>query len=426
MRKAAIALTAFLGGLLIVLCLGAGTASAQEDGEAVQGTLVSAGQPVANVKIDVKVEGGVAVGSAVSDDKGKWRVDVPSGGRYEISLDTATLPEGVGLINPDQQTLHVQVFAGNVRTVLFRIAPGGAASEKSESKWDRVPQLVFDGINFGLIIALAALGLSLIYGTTGLTNFAHGELVTLGALGAYYFNVTVGLNLIPAAILAVVVAGAFGYMQDRFFWGWLRRRGTGLIAMMIVSIGLALVLRHLYLYLFGGQSRQYSDYTIQAGLDLGPVNVTPATLFGMAIEIVIIVAVGLALLRTRLGKATRAVADNPSLAASSGIDVERVIRIVWTVGAAIAGVAGILLAMQQSVNYQMGFQILLLVFAGVILGGLGTAFGALVGSLIVGLMIQLSTLFIPEEMKNVGALLVLIIVLLIRPQGILGRAERVG
>jgi branched-chain amino acid transport system permease protein len=132
------------------------------------------------------------------------------------------------------------------------------------------------------------------------------------------------------------------------------------------------------------------------------------------------------LLRTRLGKATRAVADNPSLAASSGIDVERVIRIVWTVGAAIAGVAGILLAMQQSVNYQMGFQILLLVFAGVILGGLGTAFGALVGSLIVGLMIQLSTLFIPEEMKNVGALLVLIVVLLIRPQGILGRAERVG
>jgi neutral amino acid transport system permease protein len=425
-RKAAIALTAFLGGLLIVLCLGAGTASAQEGGEAVQGTLVSAGQPVANVKIDVKVEGGVAVGSAVSDDKGKWRVDVPSGGRYEISLDTATLPEGVGLINPDQQTLRVQVFSGNVRTVLFRIAPGGAASEKSESKWDRVPQLVFDGINFGLIIALAALGLSLIYGTTGLTNFAHGELVTLGALGAYYFNVTVGLNLIPAAILAVVVAGAFGYLQDRFFWGWLRRRGTGLIAMMIVSIGLALVLRHLYLYLFGGQSRQYSDYTIQAGLDLGPVNVTPATLFGMAIEIVIIVVVGIALLRTRLGKATRAVADNPSLAASSGIDVERVIRIVWTVGAAIAGVAGILLAMQQSVNYQMGFQILLLVFAGVILGGLGTAFGALVGSLIVGLMIQLSTLFIPEEMKNVGALLVLIIVLLIRPQGILGRAERVG
>jgi len=425
-RKAAIALTAFLGGLLIVLGLSAGSASAQEGGEAVRGTLVSAGQPVANVKIDVKAEGGAPVGSTVSDAKGKWRVDVPGGGRYEVSLDAGTLPAGVGLVNPDQQTLHIQVFSGNVRTVLFRIAPGGASSEKTQSKWDRVPQLAFDGINFGLIIAMAAMGLSLIYGTTGLTNFAHGELVTLGAIAAYYFNVTVGLNLIPAAILATVVAGAFGYLQDRFFWGWLRRRGTGLIAMMIVSIGLALVLRHLYLYFFRGSPRQFADYTIQKGLNLGPVDVTPATLVGMAIEIVILTAVGLALLKTRLGKATRAVADNPSLAASSGIDVERVIRIVWTVGAAIAGVAGILLAMQQSVNYQMGFQILLLVFAGVILGGLGTAFGALVGSLIVGLMIQLSTLFIPEEMKNVGALLVLIIVLLIRPQGILGRAERVG
>jgi len=425
-RKAAIALTAFLGGLFIVLGLSAGSASAQEGGEAVRGTLVSAGQPVANVKIDVKQEGGAPVGSAVSNAKGVWRVDVPGGGRYEVSLDTGTLPEGVGLINPDQQTLHIQVFSGNVRTVLFRIAPGGASSEKTQSKWDRVPQLAFDGINFGLIIAMAAMGLSLIYGTTGLTNFAHGELVTLGAIGAYYFNVTIGLNLIPAAILATLVAGAFGYLQDRYFWGWLRRRGTGLIAMMIVSIGLALVLRHLFLYFFRGQSRQFADYAIQTGLSIGPVDVTPATLVGMAIEIVILTSVGIALLRTRLGKATRAVADNPSLAASSGIDVERVIRIVWTVGAAIAGVAGILLAMQQSVNYQMGFQILLLVFAGVILGGLGTAFGALVGSLIVGLMIQLSTLFIPEEMKNVGALLVLIIVLLIRPQGILGRAERVG
>jgi neutral amino acid transport system permease protein len=144
------------------------------------------------------------------------------------------------------------------------------------------------------------------------------------------------------------------------------------------------------------------------------------------IATVVLVVVGLALLRTRLGKATRAVADNPSLAASSGIDVERVIRIVWTAGAGIAALSGILLGLKQSVNYQMGFQILLLVFAGVILGGLGTAFGALVGSLLVGLMIQLSTLFIPEEMKNVGALLVLIVVLLIRPQGILGRAERVG
>jgi neutral amino acid transport system permease protein len=427
-RRAGIAFTAFLGGLFLFLGLSATSASAQDEGEeALQGTLTSAGEPLAGVKIDVKVEGGEAVGSDTSDARGKWRVPVPEAGRYEISLDTSTLPEGVGLVNEEQQTLRVQVFAGNSRTVLFRLAPGGGGGDEGgKSKWDQVPQLAFDGLAFGLIIAMAALGLSLIYGTTGLTNFAHGELVSLGALVAYYFNVTVGMNLIPAAIIAIVVGGIFGYLQDRFFWGWLRHRGAGLIAMMIISIGLALVLRHIYLYFFGGQSQQFADYTIQAGWEWGPITVTPASLTGMIISIVVLVVVGLALLRTRLGKATRAVADNPSLAASSGIDVERVIRIVWTAGAAIAALAGILLGLKQSVNYQMGFQILLLVFAGVILGGLGTAFGALLGSLLVGLMIQLSTLFIPEEMKNVGALLVLIIVLLIRPQGILGRAERVG
>ncbi len=137
-------------------------------------------------------------------------------------------------------------------------------------------------------------------------------------------------------------------------------------------------------------------------------------------------ATALWLLRTRIGKATRAVADNPALAAASGIDVERVINTVWVIGAALAAFGGILLGMNQRVGWQMGFQILLLIFAGVTVGGLGTAFGALVGCLLVGLVIQLSTLFVPTELKSVGALVILILVLLVRPQGILGRRERIG
>ena len=132
------------------------------------------------------------------------------------------------------------------------------------------------------------------------------------------------------------------------------------------------------------------------------------------------------LMKTRLGKASRAVSDNPALASSSGIDVERVINVVWILGATLAAFSGILLAMSQGANWAMGFSILLLVFAGATLGGFGTAFGALVGSLVVGIIIELSTLFIPPELKNVGALVVLIVILLIRPQGILGRRERVG
>jgi branched-chain amino acid transport system permease protein len=146
----------------------------------------------------------------------------------------------------------------------------------------------------------------------------------------------------------------------------------------------------------------------------------------MVIAIVVLMATAYALLRTRLGKATRAVADNPALAAASGIDVDRVIRVVWVSGAALAGLAGILLGLAQGVNFQMGYGILLLIFAAVTLGGLGTAFGALVGSLVVGMFISVSTLWIPIELKNVGALGILIVVLLVRPQGILGRAQRVG
>jgi branched-chain amino acid transport system permease protein len=127
-----------------------------------------------------------------------------------------------------------------------------------------------------------------------------------------------------------------------------------------------------------------------------------------------------------MGKASRAVADNPALASASGIDVERVIRSVWILGAALAAYAGIILTINQGVSFLMGQDTLLLIFAAVTLGGLGTANGALIGSLIIGLLVQLSTLFIPTELKYVGALLVLILILIIRPQGILGKRERIG
>ncbi|MGH8837231.1 MAG: branched-chain amino acid ABC transporter permease [Actinomycetes bacterium] len=426
MRRAVIALAVFFGSAVLVgLC--AGSASAQGE-EAVQGALRSAGEPVPNVQIDVATEADQPVGSDTSDAQGRWRVDVPSAGRYKVSLNLDTLPEGTGLINPDQQTLTVEVFSGNVRNVIFRLAPGGVSSiPKEPSKLERVPQLIFEGFNLGLVIALAAMGLSLIYGTTGLTNFSHGELVTFGAIVAYSFTTSWGgFNLVPAAILAVLVSGLFGFGQDRWFWGQLRKRGTGVIAMMIVSIGLALVLRNIYQIWFGSRTRQYQDYNALEGIDFGPFTANYKTLAGMAVCIVVILAIAFALLLTRLGKATRAVADNPSLAAASGIDVERVIRVVWTVGAAAAGLAGIVLGMSQGVRFTMGTQILLLVFAGVTLGGLGTAFGALVGSLLVGLFIQLSTLWLAEELKIASALFLMIVVLLVRPQGILGRRERVG
>ncbi|MBB5131792.1 branched-chain amino acid transport system permease protein [Thermocatellispora tengchongensis] len=384
------------------------------------------------MKISVVDENNAPVGEATTSATGDWAIPVPKAGMYKVTLDVNTLPQGVSLRNPDRATLTVQVFEGNERNVLFALVSGDAADEEAaaaeaeDSWWTRLAQLSFEGISLGLTIALGAVGLSLIFGTTGLTNFAHGELLTLGAFTAYVLNTSLGLHLLIAAPLALVIAAAFGYGQDRYFWGVLRERKTGLIGMMIISIGLAIFLRNLTLFLFGGESRPYNEYVAQEGIEIGPIFATPKGLIAMAIQIVVLIAVGLALTYTRLGKATRAVADNPALAASSGINVDRVIRIVWAAGTTIAALAGILLGTTQNLNYQMGLQVLLLMFAGVTLGGLGTAYGALVGSLIVGLFVQVSTLWIPPEMKTVGALVVLIIVLLVRPQGILGRRERIG
>jgi branched-chain amino acid transport system permease protein len=153
---------------------------------------------------------------------------------------------------------------------------------------------------------------------------------------------------------------------------------------------------------------------------------TPVDLATIVICLVVLVLVALMLQRTRIGKAMRAVADNRDLAASSGINVNQVILVVWMMGGALAALGGVLLGLTDEVQWDMGFRLLLLMFAGVTLGGLGTAYGALVGSLVVGIFVQMSTLIIPNDVKYVGGLLLLIIILIIRPQGILGARVRVG
>jgi branched-chain amino acid transport system permease protein len=153
---------------------------------------------------------------------------------------------------------------------------------------------------------------------------------------------------------------------------------------------------------------------------------TGADLTSVVISIVVLVLVALMLQRTKIGKAMRAVSDNRDLAASSGIDVNRVILVVWMMGGALAALGGVLLGLSDQVQWDMGFRLLLLMFAGVTLGGLGTAYGALIGSLVVGVFVQMSTLVVPNDVKYVGGLLLLIVILVIRPQGILGSRVRVG
>jgi len=378
-------------------------------------------EPVAGARIVVTDSSDDVVDEVTTGADGKATLGLPGEGQYTATLDLDSLPDDVGL--PREGGESVAVDPNRSRVLNFTL---GDRERTVTTTGDRIPQLLFNGLSFGLIIAITSVGLSLIFGTTGLVNFSHGELVTWGAIVAWWINVDHGVNLIPATLLAIVVGAVSAALLERVLWKPLRGRGMSLVSMMIVSIGLSLAARSGLQLVFGGVYRPYNQYNVQQGVDVGPITTSPKDLWIIALIIIVIVAIASLLQYTRIGKAMRAVSDNPDLAASSGIDVDRVILFVWALGGGLAALGGVLFGIQQQVQFEMGFRLLLLMFAGITLGGLGTAYGALVGSFVVGMFIELSTLVIPTELKNVGALGVLIIVLLIRPQGILGRAERIG
>ncbi len=393
--------------------------------------------PVADVEVNVEDESGKVVGEDTSDEQGVFDVTLPGtsidnlGKSFTIKIDTKTLPEGTSLVDQKKTSLTSRITTDADIFVTF---PIGEETAAGAGKFTQFLQLAVGGITFSLLLALAALGLSLIFGTTGLTNFAHGELVTFGAIVALAVDRLPGtihiggwnITIIAAVVAAFVVSGFFGWVQDKGLWSPLRRRSTGLIAMMIITIGLSIFLRSLFQYFIGGGNYSYSQYTTADPFTFGPVLITPLQIGVSLVSLAVLVVASLMLQRTRLGKATRAVADNPALAAASGINVDRVIRLVWIGGAALAGLSGVGFGLTQGFNYQFGFKILLLIFAAVVLGGLGTIWGALVGSFVIGILIEVSTIIVPAELKYVSALAVLIIVLVVRPQGILGRRERIG
>lgn len=421
---------AFIAVLLAMLTLGSSTpASADEVGLddydfKISGLVELKDEPLAGVELEI-AGNGFSV-KVESGEDGRWAVGVPEKGEYSVTLNEDTLPEGIAVIDEEDETPNVRdIVVGQSGSAVANFFIG-QGERNTVSFAQQLLDRIINGLNFGLLLALAAIGLSLIFGTTGLSNFAHAEMVTFGALMAFTFAVPLALPLWVAIPVAIVLSGAFGWSLDAGLWKPLRRRGVGLIPMMIVSIGLSLAVRYTYQLLYGGEIRQL-PFAGMADLQLGPIALSPIDLVSMAISLVVLAGVAYFLLRTRVGKATRAVSDNPSLASASGIDVDRVIRIVWVLGGALAGLSGVLWAyFRPGVSWDMGFQILLLIFAAVTLGGLGTAFGALVGSVIVGLFVEVSTLWLPSDMKYAGALVILIIVLLFRPQGILGRKERIG
>ncbi|MGD8149067.1 branched-chain amino acid ABC transporter permease [Ornithinimicrobium sp. Y1694] len=377
-------------------------------------------EPVENAR--VVVSGGGYEAEAVTNDRGQARIGVPTTDAYEVLVDEETLPEGVTV--DGENPLTVEYGSQSFRPANFFLGEG---ERQTTGLMNQFVERLVNGLNFGLMLALAAIGLSLIFGTTGLTNFAHAEMVTLGAVLAWAFGVFLGWPIWIAIILAVALSGVFGWAVDAGIWRPMRRRGIGLVQLMILTIGFSLALRYVFQYFIGGGTYQLPGAGGTRHQILGPIRLSTIDMVSMGVSVLVLLGVAFWLLRTRTGKATRAVADNRPLAAASGIDVEAVTRIVWIAGAALAGLSGVLWAyFRPGIKWDMGAQILLLIFAAVCLGGLGTAFGALIGALVIGVLVEVSTLWIPSDIKYVGALGVLVLILLVRPQGLLGRRERIG
>jgi neutral amino acid transport system permease protein len=287
-----------------------------------------------------------------------------------------------------------------------------------------VGQASVDGIVSGSYYALGAVGLTLIYGTLRLINFAHGDMLTFGAYIAYVFNVSLGLPIVVAFVGAVLATALLGLGFERIIWGPMRARRAGVLQLFLIGLGLAFVLRNALLFVFGSSARSLR-VNVTNTVQVAGLRIADAQLAAVIVSAVILVAVGLALKATSLGRQIRALADNPSLAETTGIDSKRIITITWLLAGGLAGIAGVVLAESLGqMTPDLGFLILLSLFAAAVLGGIGSAYGALAGGVLLGLAQEWATMFVDSRWKLAVGFVVLILVLLVRPTGVLGRAGR--
>jgi branched-chain amino acid transport system permease protein len=301
-------------------------------------------------------------------------------------------------------------------------------------------QIAADGLIVGSVIALGAIGLTLTFSILRFANFAHGELLAWGAylalsaLGAFvaiggagtpFAPLSFGWPLLAALGVAMAATAAIALGLDTVLFRRLRTQGA--ITLIIASFGAALALRNVLFFIYGGIPEYYSQ-ELQIAIALlprsvaGGLRVTPDQVFVLALALVVVIALHLFLARSTLGRAMRATAHNPQLARVAGIDPERVLRATWLLGGALAALAGVFAGLTVQIRPTIGLDLLLPLFAAVILGGIGSVWGAVLGGLIVGLAESAAVMWVGAEWRAGAAFVVLIAILLVRPTGLF--AER--
>lgn len=283
-------------------------------------------------------------------------------------------------------------------------------------------------IGFGLvtasILALAAVGLTLQFGVTNYVNFAYGDYMTLGAYLTWTFNGLLGWPFWAALVVATIVTGVVALVISQVLLEPFARRRGPLLFILIVTFALSLILSNAILAIWGGDYHEY-DVGLETPIHLGPLLLSAQQLGVIALAVGAMLLVHLVLTRTNIGKAMRAISDDRALADVNGIPTDRLTALVWVISGAFAGLAGAVLALNVvSFDPNLGVNFLFVIFAAVILGGIGSPYGAMLGAVVIGLAVELAAVWIPSEYKLDVAFVILVIVLLLRPQGLLAVAGK--
>jgi len=299
----------------------------------------------------------------------------------------------------------------------------------------RISQLVVYGIISGSIITLGAIGLSLTYGILKFANFAHGDIMSLGAFVALFFlaifkvanlpnqpfyPLSFGLPLTLAFIIGMITTAGVAVVIDKILYK--RLRAAGSVTLLIASVGVAFILRNLIQFVWGPQPRYYiKEIQITQRIPFLGIRIKPDEIFIILIATCLVISLHLFLKNSKMGKAMRATSDNAGLARVSGINTESVIKWTWAIGSALAAAGGILAGIENKfITPNFGWDMLLFIFAAVVLGGVGSPYGAILGGMVIGLSGEVSTAFIPTSYKPAVAFIIMVVMLLVKPRGLLG------
>ena len=281
-----------------------------------------------------------------------------------------------------------------------------------------IAQLILNGFVTGLLLALPALALTLTFGILKFPNFAIGSMLTLGAYAAWVANSLFGLPLPIAAAVAALTMAAVAVLCDTLVFARLRERDS--ITLLVASMGIALVLENICRFGFGNATRNFA-FEVARPIRWHGLRINQEQLITAVVVIVCVVIIQVVLYASPLGRAMRAVADNPSLAAVRGVERQTIVRITWFMAGALTALSGVLAGLDRAVDPLLGWNYQIPIFAAAILGGLGSPIGAIVGAIVIGLAEELSTLILPTNYRQVVSFTVILALLLLRTQGLFGR-----